>query len=107
MNRRFTEINEPFDCVVCGRAVPPSDRTCRNHCPYCLHSLHVDINPGDRANPCKGVLVPVGYFLSGKKGVVIEFVCRRCGERTRNIALLEGEGVLDDYDVLLKLSPNG
>lgn len=105
MNRRFTKINVAFTCIACGQKVPPSSKTCRNHCPYCLHSLHVDINPGDRANPCKGLLVPVGYHLSGKKGVVIEFLCRRCGESSRNIALLAGDGVLDDYDVLLKLSP--
>lgn len=104
MARKFTKINESFTCIECGRDVPPSDKTCRNHCPYCLHSLHVDINPGDRLNPCQGVLVPVGYSINSKKGIMIEFRCRRCNAMTRNIAKLEGEGVLDDYDLLLGLS---
>ena len=41
---------ESFNCRNCGRLVVPagagSDH--RNHCPNCLHSLHVDIEPGDR-----------------------------------------------------------
>ena len=41
---------ESFTCKVCGRLVTPggagSDH--RNHCPNCLSSLHVDIEPGDR-----------------------------------------------------------
>lgn len=42
--------NESFTCKVCGRLVVPngagSDH--RNHCPYCLSSQHLDIEPGDR-----------------------------------------------------------
>ena len=42
--------DESFTCKNCGRLVVPvgagSDH--RNHCPNCLHSLHVDIEPGDR-----------------------------------------------------------
>lgn len=26
----------------------------RNHCPNCLYSLHVDIEPGDRESECGG-----------------------------------------------------
>lgn len=40
--------NETFVCKNCGRTVVPegagSDH--RNHCPNCLYSLHVDIEPG-------------------------------------------------------------
>ena len=49
--------NETFVCKVCGRTVVPqgagSDH--RNHCPNCLSSLHVDIEPGDRAADCGGI----------------------------------------------------
>ena len=42
--------NDSFICKVCGRPVVPtgagSDH--RNHCPNCLCSLHLDIEPGDR-----------------------------------------------------------
>ena len=42
--------NDTFTCKVCGRLCTPqgagSDH--RNHCPNCLSSLHVDIEPGVR-----------------------------------------------------------
>lgn len=48
--------NESFTCKVCGRLVVPdgagSDH--RNHCPYCLSSQHLDIEPGDREADCGG-----------------------------------------------------
>ena len=44
---RFTEIDEEFVCENCGKKVPKLGYSCRNHCPYCLHSKHVDKNPGD------------------------------------------------------------
>src|SRR5690606_41655712 len=72
--------------------------------PYCLHSLHVDVNPGDRASDCGGVLEPVGVESSGKKGWVIVHRCRACGEVRRNRAALDDPDVPDDYDVILALS---
>ena len=43
--------NDSFTCKVCGRLVVSmgagSDH--RNHCPNCLSSLHLDIEPGDTA----------------------------------------------------------
>ena len=41
----FTEIDESFICENCGKKVEKLGYSCRNHCPYCLHSKHVDINP--------------------------------------------------------------
>ncbi len=67
--KRFTGAgaNQPFVCLECGASVPPlAAGGYRNHCPYCLHSLHVDIDPGDRANPCRGVLEPVAVEHSQK-----------------------------------------
>ena len=97
--------NQPFDCVVCGAPVPPlAAGGYRNHCPSCLHSLHVDVNPGDRASDCGGVLEPVGVESSGKKGWVIVHRCRACGEVRRNRAALDDPDVPDDYDVILALS---
>mgnify|MGYP002707339772 FL=1 len=48
--------NEAFVCKVCGRTVVPQGAGSehRNHCPNCLSSLHVDIEPGDRAADCGG-----------------------------------------------------
>jgi DNA-directed RNA polymerase subunit RPC12/RpoP len=102
---RFQKINDAFQCEHCGKEVPVSQRTCRNHCPYCLHSKHVDIFPGDRANPCKGLLIPIGYEQHSKKGLMIRFRCASCQAITRNIALLDDRYASDDYDQILKLTP--
>ncbi|HLR46538.1 MAG TPA: RNHCP domain-containing protein, partial [Deinococcales bacterium] len=72
--RRFTAQgrNTGFTCSNCGAEVPPLARGgCRNHCPRCLHSLHVDVNPGDRASDCGGLLEPVGLLQVKGKGWVI------------------------------------
>ena len=102
-NSLFTKINEGFRCENCGRDVPVSGATCRNHCPFCLHSKHVDIHPGDRANSCGGILVPEGYDLSAKKGIVLRFRCLSCGALTRNKALTEDRILPDDYEAILRL----
>ena len=43
--------NDTFTCKVCGRLCTPQEAGSdhRNHCPNCLSSLHVDIEPGDWA----------------------------------------------------------
>ena len=103
-HRTFTTINEAFTCIVCEKEIPPANTGCRNHCPYCLSSVHVDINPGDRANPCKGILDCVGYELSKKKGIMLLFKCRKCDASTRNKAIIDGDQVNDDYDLILSKS---
>jgi hypothetical protein len=105
--RRFTVTgrNTGFTCANCGTVVPPlAAGGCRNHCPHCLYSLHVDINPGDRANPCQGALEPIGVIQSGKKGWIIVSRCQRCGEIRRNRAALDDPVFPDDFDALLALA---
>ena len=58
--KRFMVRDEEFICENCGKNVTKLEYTSRDHCPYCLYSKHVDINPGDRLNECKGLLIPVG-----------------------------------------------
>ncbi|MBQ2600698.1 RNHCP domain-containing protein [bacterium] len=36
------KINESFTCINCKKEIPLAAKTCRNHCPYCFTSLHVD-----------------------------------------------------------------
>ena len=105
--RNFTRRNEGFTCRKCGAGVPAAGRTCRNHCPVCLHSLHVDHMPGDRANPCRGLMKPVGYENHSKKGLMLHFQCLACGARTRNIALTDDPDCPDDYERILALSGIG
>ena len=63
---------DSFTCKVCGRPVVAagagSDH--RNHCPNCLCSLHVDIEPGDRESDCGGIMDPVGVWVR-KSGMII------------------------------------
>ena len=53
--------NDTFVCRVCGKTVimAGAGSEHRNHCPYCLHSRHLDIEPGDRAADCGGVMEPI------------------------------------------------
>ena len=48
--------SDAFTCKVCGRLCTPDNAgsSHRNHCPNCLASLHVDIEPGDREADCGG-----------------------------------------------------
>ena len=53
--KKFNELDEGFVCENCKKEVKPLNYSSRDHCPYCLYSKHVDINPGDRNNNCKGL----------------------------------------------------
>ena len=59
---RHNPCNDSFTCKVCDRLVVPqgagSDH--RNHCPYCLSSQHLDIEPGDREADCGGAMEAIG-----------------------------------------------
>ncbi len=103
--KRFEVVNEGFVCEHCGADVPPTAQTTpRNHCPHCLWSKHVDVNPGDRANPCRGALRPIGIYTHSKKEYVILHQCVKCGERVRSKAILSDANAADDFDVILELS---
>ena len=95
----FTEIDEEFICENCGHTVLKLGYSCRNHCNKCLHSKHVDVNPGDRAETCHGKLEPIGIEISNKKGYVIVFKCKKCGAIRKNKAAVD-----DSFDEILKIS---
>ena len=95
----FTVIDEEFICENCGAKVEKLGYSCRNHCPVCLHSKHVDINPGDRAETCHGLLEPIGLEINNKKGYVIISKCKKCGAIRRNKAAED-----DNMDLIIKLS---
>lgn len=76
--------NKVFVCNNCKAIIPPAKRTCRNHCPYCFTSMHVDdIIPWDRASLCKSTMKPVKYSYEKDK-IRILFVCTRCNHTHRN-----------------------
>ncbi|MFH0800072.1 MAG: RNHCP domain-containing protein [Pseudomonadota bacterium] len=105
--KRFRVVNEGFVCGKCGREVPPtSGATPRNHCPFCLWCMHVDINPGDRANPCRGMMSPIGIYTHTKKSYVVLHQCQRCFARVKAKAILADGNAEDDFDRILELSGN-
>lgn len=99
MQSRFTKIDEEFICHNCGTKVEKLGYTCRDHCPSCLHSKHVDVNPGDRAETCKGILEPVSVQINPKKGYVIIFKCKKCGAIRKNKAAED-----DNMNLIIELS---
>lgn len=101
----YQVVNEGFVCKNCGAAVEPTEHDGpRNHCPFCLYSQHVDVQPGDRRNPCRGMLKPVGVDVSGNKGYVIIYRCEKCKETTRAKAALKSSIQPDDFDEIIRLS---
>ena len=78
--------NESFTCKVCGRLVVPngagSDH--RNHCPYCLTSMHLDIEPGDREADCGGAMEPVAVWVRKNGEWAIIHRCKICGALSSN-----------------------
>lgn len=77
--KNFEKNDNTFTCRVCGRLVPTLKYSSRDHCTKCLCSIHIDINPGDRANTCLGTLVPTDIEVSNKKGYIIKYKCQKCG----------------------------
>lgn len=57
VSRGFQRRIEDFVCQQCGQQVQGDGYT--NHCPHCLWSRHVDVQPGDRLANCGGMMQPV------------------------------------------------
>ena len=81
----FLKNDNEFICLNCGKKVGKLVYSSRDHCNHCLYSIHVDITPGDRANDCKGILIPQNVEISSKKGEVIVYKCSKCGKIIKNI----------------------
>lgn len=78
------KINESFECINCKKIIPPAKKTCRNHCPFCFTSLHVDTDvPGDRKSDCQWIMYPVEYFLKHRERKIL-FRCSVCGKEHWN-----------------------
>lgn len=92
----FKRTIEDFVCEHCGETVVGNGFT--NHCPVCLWSKHVDIDPGDRAEVCGGMMKPVEVQKKGK-GYSILQVCQTCGFTRVNKAQKE-----DNFDMILQIA---
>lgn len=96
MSKKFQRTKEDFVCKNCGTKVKGSGYT--NHCPVCLWSRHVDINPGDREADCGGLMEPIG--IDSKRGqYIILHKCLSCGHEKKNKSVAE-----DNFDSILKVA---
>lgn len=94
--KKFQRKKENFICEKCGFEVKGSGYT--NHCPRCLWSKHVDVNPGDRKENCGGMMEPSG--AESKNGEYsIWHKCIRCGVKKKNKAAKD-----DDFDALVNIA---
>ncbi len=89
----FKRKIEDFICENCGEKNIGTGYT--NHCKKCLWSKHVDINPGDRAEKCCGMMKPSEVdFKGGEHSVVHK--CEKCGFERKKIL-----GKNDDFGAIL------
>ena len=93
--KKFSRKIEDFVCEHCGAEVVGNGYT--NHCPKCLWSKCVDVNPGDRASKCGGMMKPVAAEVSGD-GYVITHKCEKCGKSKRQRAADD-----DSVDEIIKI----
>ena len=94
----FQKNDENFICDYCGKEVLPLKYTSRDHCPYCICSKHVDINPGDRQNTCQGKLKPI-EIEKYRDTYKIVYKCENCGELHKNIMASD-----DDMEKIIEIS---
>lgn len=102
--KKFIKNDQGFVCAVCGRTVLPMGRSSRDHCPFCLSSVHVDVNPGDRTNLCRGIMRPIAAEPDPKKGYVIFYRCEKCGALHKNRAAMDAIQQPDDRTLLIQLT---
>lgn len=96
--KKFTMIDESFTCSVCGKTVEKLNYTARDHCNYCLSSIHLDNNPGDRSANCGGVLRPISIEQGSKDKLKIVYKCDKCGIIKRNVVASD-----DNFDKILEI----
>ena len=94
-SKKFQRTKEDFICEHCCEAVRGDGYT--NHCPKCLWSKHVDVNPGDRLAKCGGLMEPVGMdFKAGEYEILHH--CTVCGFEKWNKSAKN-----DDHNAILQL----
>ena len=96
--KKFNMIDEKFICEKCNKEIDIAGYTARDHCNHCLYSKHVDINPGDRLNSCKGLLKPIG-IEKFKDTYKIIYKCEKCNQTHKNIMAID-----DNFDLIIELS---
>ena len=96
MSKKFKKNKEDFVCEHCGAEVVGDGYT--NHCPTCLWSKHVDVNPGDREATCQGMMKPALVEVE-KQEYILTNVCEKCGHKKRNKI-----STRDNFDEVVKIA---
>ena len=96
MDKRFKRSKENFVCENCQKEIIGNGYT--NHCPLCLYSKHVDVNPGDRKCSCNGLMEPIA-IEKNRKGYVVIHKCIKCGTVKRNKSAPD-----DSFDAILAIA---
>jgi len=83
---RQNACSDSFNCKACGHLVTPHGAASehRNHCPYCLTSQHLDIDPGDREADCGGAMEPIGVWVRKNGEWALIHRCKICGTISSN-----------------------
>ena len=97
MKTYFDQTFGDFKCIHCHHHISTdsilSGVQNRNHCPYCLHSKHLDLyESGDRLAACKSKMKPVGLTLKKTKKkynkdqgeLMLVHLCLECGKVSIN-----------------------
>ena len=99
---KFISRNDGFVCENCHKTIEPImyGGSCRNHCPYCFWSKHVDGPiPGDRVELCHGLMEPIGVTTKSGGEFTLIHKCVKCGfQRLNRVA---GD---DNAELLIKIS---
>ena len=100
MNKRNKRAAE-FRCKRCGFVISQegAGSAHRNHCPQCLHSVHLDNVPGDRAADCGSIMEPVAVWVRTNGEWALIHRCRGCGKLSSNRVAAD-----DNSFVLLSLA---
>ncbi len=112
--------NQDFRCIRCKNPVATDPILAgvnnRNHCPYCLHSKHVDLwKAGDRMAACKAAMRPIGLTIkrSRKKyarpnsgELMLVHQCLDCGKISINRIAADDDGdrIMEIYEASLHSS---
>lgn len=111
---RGREKDNGFRCINCKSFVTKDEyigTKHRNHCPFCLYSMHVDLNsPGDRKSICKSKMEPIALTVKkegedkyGEERVgELMLVHRCCNEECQKISINRIAGD-DDAQSILKV----
>ncbi|HEV2129319.1 MAG TPA: RNHCP domain-containing protein [Thermomicrobiales bacterium] len=106
-NRRppRTEADQAFRCRKCRQFIgaPLTGGRHRNHCPNCLHSLHLDLKrPGDRRSDCESLMRPRGLIERRNGEQMILHECLGCGKTQPTRVAADDNPIL-----LMRLRPIG